>query len=509
MKQKVFTIILLTISIVLYSNISRSQVHIANVECAYSLCDIKANVILDNVGSGLENLKYYIRDNSTWSWSSSQSSSLFVVEKGKNYTIWVQDDGVGTHNTYDFTVENRDVSDLLDGDITHIDCDHNKGEIDLSLLGGDRYITLTKNDNIVFTQPVLNSSIRDFTVEIQVRLDDTSTELANRGTVGLIGQDNTLEFGFRQGAPSFYLYTNRGAVDHQTSTKKIDDDNQWHQLVVRGNGSKVEMLVDGNVWFLKNFTTPYTALKADGSGVFQPISIGQKVWGSTAGKGINGDVGRATYWKRCLSNTELSQLRQGILAPETDNDCLAAYSLHEKEAGKLPALKGEDGTFSSTNIQWSNLYTCTWRNSSGAVISTSDDLINVDPGHYFVSVVYDPRDCALDPLNKEYVITNKKNLSTSIIGEDRICEGDQYSITTIPSGGSILSTTKYTYQWQEYKTNSWQNILGAVSNKYTGQTNILDTHRYRVVVKSGLCNVNSVEKQVNIEQKIKTQPIVR
>lgn len=505
MIKTTITTVLLTIAFIFINTESKSQVSIANVECIYTLCDVKANVILANTGTGLTKLEYRLQNNGLW--SAYQASSSFTVNKGKSYRVQVRDIGNNTTSEFDFSVENKNISVSLEGDITHIDCDNNKGDIDISLIGGYRYITTTNNDNIVFAQPVLTPAVKDFTLEILVRLDDTSAQLDTRGTVGLIGQDNTLEFGFRQGAPSFYLYTDRGAVDHQTSAKKIDDDHQWHQLVVRGDGGKVEMLVDGNIWFSYLFSVAYTSLRSDTGTNFNPISIGQKVWGDVGGRGFNGDIGRATFWKRYLSKDELSQLRQGTLPIETDDDCLAAYTLHNRVNGKLPSLKGEDGVFSSSRIIWSDTYTCTWTYPDGTS-STAEDLINADAGVYRLHVEYDPRDCSIVPLDKTFEIEDKKSLKATITGIDEKCQGDTFTLNAEAINGSSTASPQYTYQWQKY-TSSWQNIAGANSSSLTSKSSSLGENKFRVIVNSNFCNDISTEKIIYIREAISTQEISR
>ena len=216
-------------------------------------------------------------------------------------------------------------------EVTPTNCDEPTGKIKAIMKNHYTYVRISKNNHLTLPRPVCNG-LKEFTVECLFRFTNhytTQNQLNSSRYTALIGQDNTLECGFRYGKPAFYVTftkTNNspGFVDFTCpNPKRWIIDNNWHHFAVRGDGNKIELIIDGVIEHTE--IVSYKRLRVDG--VTKNPTVGDKVWGSTQEKAFNGYIARFSFWNRALTNQELNAMRDDILLSNDDQGLITACNV--------------------------------------------------------------------------------------------------------------------------------------------------------------------------------------
>ncbi len=249
--------------------------------------DVTINTIKQ--GSGAVNLEYSLDGNSYG--SSNQFSNL----SPGSYTVYVRDKltGYTVTNTFNVQAPAPEEPDIT-GVISHCDCSGNNGSIDISMEGYETFIKFDGTTDVKIGGFDYVGKT-NFTIEGRIRVSEENYSFSTRKFISLFGEDNTVEFGFINGKLSCYIATEGWAQTFE-GTKQYPNDGQWHHVAVRGDGSKIELLVDGDV--KDTFSKSYSKLKVDSGGA-KDILVGDGVWGQS-NEAFKGDIARLAFWEKYL-----------------------------------------------------------------------------------------------------------------------------------------------------------------------------------------------------------------
>lgn len=465
--------------------ISEGDVEISTVIVDYDPCGESIfSMNLSNRGSGD---LYYNVDGGLF-----QKSNVFANIPEGIHTVGVKDNYSGVEDYYDVYI--KEYSPYLDAEITNSDCSKNGG-IDISLRGIFRYMIFEGNDKIDFTQQLFEGK-SNFCMEGIFRITEDFSIFQSRSYVSLFGQNNCIGLGFKNGKPSFYLNTDKFSIERESGNLFTDDGN-WHHIAYRGNGTTIDILIDGVVIYTYTEPTGYGNLIS--AGMTNAISIGNNVWGNGSEDFI-GHIRTVSFWDKPLTNAEINNIMNSSPSGN-EMGLLAAYNPESRESGKIPAVKGEDGIFNG--VEWSdNGYIFTWKDSEGNIISNNEDIFSLDSGSYTINVDYSV-DCNFT-LNKTYSVKLTNNLTVSISSSDTTgCDGREININSSITGG----VGNNVYVWEISNGAVWDTIPDEDTATYLSSYN-LGKESVRLKVTSNICTSISEPLKFNLNTNIDTKTIV-
>lgn len=496
-------------------------------------CGARLNVLVKNIDSGYENLRYVYKIKGG-SWSSPQVSSTFIFSREKIKEIGTQKLKFGVKYVKDNAYKKSDFISIIDKqavvDVTfnskEPNCEDASGSIEAIVKGGWRYLTFdgTFSSIVELPKQFLNN-LSAFTMEGDVKLNENVSGMPEY--VGAFGIDNVLEFGFRNGKPAAYISYYTGTINSkrkvsfdQTASSLFPNDRQWHNMVVRSDGSKLEILIDGNI--VASDSRNFLYLTPDAAGVHN-VTIGSRVWNQND-RGLKGDVSRVSFWNRALSNTELRELRGNPPTPSSSG-LIASYSLDVRDENFLYAVvpnaeNAEEYTGIIRNAQWSDkiLYVLEKKiNGKYEIIktgSTRNTIIgDLSEGDYKFNVTYDAGECQNNAEELVFTLNSTLNLSADISMEaaDNICEGDDITLKIDEVHGGVEGQTP-NYQWmKQQEDGTFVNIPDGVSaNQIVKVDKGSNIYKVHIETKNGKCRTTiTKELKKNAYAKIKTQLIRR
>jgi len=483
-----------------------SQLEINKIELVYYFCGTRANILLRSYGSGLQNLRYS-KDNIHW-----QSSSSFDIQKTigqSSYTFYVKDLVTNTVVSMSKEIIFKELTVDVKTDSERPNCGEAKGKVDATVSGGWRYLKFEQGSDYVEIPAQYLIEETQFTMEGDIRLTESLDDLKRSGGVGVFGIDNTAEFGFQGGRPAGWMFTGSGHNLNYSGSKYFPDDHEWHNIVLRYDGKKMQILVDGN---------EFESIDVDNQKLISEsydknVTIGANVWG-TGARSMIGDISRVTFWNKALTNEELSNLREN---PPTGNEphLLAAYTMHKRKDGVLEGVKGETGVMHG--VEWSDRLTYHWyevdkidENTIIKDLGTNSKLEDLPSGKYKLEVKYLAGSCGEKSYTYIFDLEDKKDLVATI---DATQKGEFCN----PIGNVLFSSKViggiagkiYTYQWEKSTDNkSFTSITGKTFETMNSVPNS-GANYYRLKVTSGNCDVESDVLIINIGQPISTGRITR
>jgi len=515
-----------------------SSLEIIEIEQLPYFCGARLNVLVSNVGISYKNLKFIYKINRAGeSWSSPQESSTFIFSKEKVnnigsaevlFYVGYQDYyGINWIDYASATIEDKQA--VIDVSFNHKrpNCEDASGNIEAVINGGWRYLSFdgTTSSIVELPKQFLNN-LGAFTMEGDIKLNEDVSRMPH--FVGVFGIDNVLEFGFRDGKPSAYISYYSGTENNkrkvsfdQTASSKFPNDKQWHNMVVRSDGTKLEILVDGNV--VASDDKSFLYLSPDAAGVYN-VTIGAKVW-NQSDRGLNGDISRVSFWNRALSDVELRSLRA---TPPTSSSVglIASYSLDVRDGNKLHAVvpdgeNADDYTGIITNAEWSDKIIYSLDKKVGGVfeendpISTANKVMisDLSDGEYRFKVTYDAGEC--QSTNPDYYFTLEStsylDADISMDSVDNLCEGDDITLKIDEIHGGVEGELP-NYQWmKQQEDGTYTNIIGGISDnqivKVGKGPNIYKVH---IETKNGKCKTTiTKELKADAYTYVKTKPIIR
>jgi len=536
MRRILFTLLLFTLSSV--DSFAANPLEILTIEQLPYFCGARLNVLLSKTGHGPQYVRYsYQKKGGTWSgW---QESSTFLLSKediknigtGTQLRFKVKDDYYLSHverlsNYIDLAPVNVKIT--VETQCSNPNCDDASGTAELIVKGGWRYLTFDGTTNtIVRAQTRFLDNLSEFTMEGDVRLTEDVGSL--RGTVGVFGLDNILEFGFRNGKPAAYISyidpSGRRRSYDFNSNFAMPNDKEWHNMVVRSYGDKMEILIDGNVYISGN--KPFQRLTSDNAGFNTNLTIGAKVW-NTSDRGINGDISRVSFWNRALSNQELRDLRAN---PPKGNEpgLLAAYNLDVRDQfNLLPTVPAtttaeykQKCVGAITGARWSDKVSYVLKQKKGSLydeIQTGNGskavVTGLSSGDYRFIATYDAGECIERTGPKDFTLSSTYNLGAEIrVDKDKnICEGTRLIFDVLnTTGGSSAPGVTLQYQW-EVSTDATNYVEIPRGTRTVLRHNVgAGATSYRVHVKTsdGVCEADSNTIPISANKKIITKPIKR
>ncbi len=326
-----------------------------------------------------------LNDADHWQWYSGSCGGTAIgtgtsvsVSPAITTTYYARGEGTCDGTTCgDITISIADIQIPLITDITDATCPNSAdGAIDLSVpfpiqFNGSDYIDIGTT---------LLSNQSAFTLEGWIKTDDFSS-MPSR--TSLFGQNDVIEF-FFNGSTLMCWTVSGGSV----STGSYPTDNLWHHIAAVGNGTDIRLYIDGVL-----IATGVTSTTNYGSNTYTS-KIGAGVVDPTGGT-FPGQMVKVGFYSTALTNTEI-----GSLASEyyhytgSETGLLAGYNFYEGTGTTLGSeVSSTDGTFSGSPT-WVNNYTYTWTKTGDAGFSeTTQDLTNVTPGTYIVTVTNSSLGC--------------------------------------------------------------------------------------------------------------------
>lgn len=534
MRRILLALLLFTFSSVC---VASKPLEILTVEQLPYFCGARLNVLLSKTGNGPQYVRYSykIEDGS---WSVWQESSTFLFSKDEilkigrdriKFRVYDRSNPKGSvKESLYLYIDPVNVKITVSSQSHHPNCDDASGTAELIVKGGWRYLTFDgTTSTIVRAETRFLDNLTEFTMEGDIRLTEDVSKL--RGTVGVFGLDNILEFGFRNGKPAAYISfmppTGRRQSYDFDSNYVMPNDHQWHNMAVRSTGDKMEILIDGNVYI--SGTKKFDHLTSDNAGFNTNLTIGAKVW-NTSDRGINGDVARVSFWNRALSNDELRNFRAS--PPKGDEiGLLAAYNLDVRDQNRLlPTVPAgmsdadkEKCIGAISGAQWSDKVNYVLNKKNGSIYDkiregdgTRAVVTGLVSGDYQFIATYDAGECqeVTDP--KEFTLTSTYELGAEIdITQGRnLCEGDEITLNVVKdTGGSNLVGVSLKYQWEvSGDLTNYVEIPGATSKHVRHDVGFgKNTYRVHIETSDGVCKADSDYVSVSSNKKIVTKPIKR
>lgn len=510
------------------------NLRIKEIEQIPYFCGTRVNVLLENSSTAYSNMQFASKIGSGV-WSGYQSSSTFSFDKdilasGLNLNFRVKYNVISGGLTNEvIETATPTLITFVSQDVTYNyklvppNCGDTSGSFEATIDGGWRYLKFNGVDTYVEIPSTFLNNLPAFTMEGDVRFNGSIP--TNTEYVGVFGIDNVLEFGLRKGKPGAYIHyttaTGTGTLD-KTSGSLMPDDNQWHNMVVRSDGTKIEILVDGNLQFYQ--TCSFLTLSPDAAGV-KYVTIGAKVWNS-GDKGINGDISRVSFWSKYLTNDELAALRKTEPTSASPN-LLAAYYLKSREDGVISAIipngvaEIDKPKYKGVihNALWSDMIEYTLKKENGATYVLVSDpsskkafVGNLDAGKYKFAGTYNAGECNGRSEVKEFILSSTSINPTAdviVTANNPICEGENITFNIQNITGVKIGETP-TYKWELKKNGVFETIIGATSVPYTNKV-IAGDNEFQLNLDYHTCigvkiKVNEI---VKASTKIKTSQILK
>jgi len=179
-----------------------SGLEIIEIEQLPYFCGARLNVLVNNVGSGYENLRFTYKINRAGeSWSNPQHSSTFIFSKDKVNNIgssevlfYVGYEGYSGINWIDYssaTIEDKQAVIDVNFNQKRPNCEDASGNIEAVVTGGWRYLSFdgTTSSIVELPKQFLNN-LNAFTMEGDIKLNEDVTGMPH--FVGVFGIDNVL-----------------------------------------------------------------------------------------------------------------------------------------------------------------------------------------------------------------------------------------------------------------------------------------------------------------------------
>ena len=219
------------------------------------------------------------------------------------------------------------------------------------------------------------------------------------------------------------------------------------------------------------------------------------------------DAGSYTYRIMAIQDSGCENASDGETVLVND-DPQVYDSAEDNEicAGGMTILHSEViGGAGISIFQWQQLVSGNWVDIVGA---NGPDYITdlLDAGSYTYRVVAIQDSGCEGVSDEETIIVNEDPIVNISAEELQICAGGMTILHTEVIGGAGISS----YQWQQWISGTWEDIISANGADYI--TDVLDagTHTYRVlVVQDSGCDAASVEMSINVSPgiSIETQPV--
>lgn len=456
----------------------------------------KVTVNTNKKGSGEENLQYSIDSRM------SQSSNIFNDVTSGNHDVAIVDNLTSFTATRSFAVAAAPPpssdTPILTAVVTDSDCSGNSGSIDLSIENFDTYIEFNGSTDVTIGGFDFVDK-RDFTIEGRIRVNEDNASFSSRKFISLFGEDNTVEFGFINGKLSFYVATD-GWVHTFYGTSVYPNDGEWHHVAIRGDGSKIQLLVDGLV--VNTYTKSYNSLRVDSGGA-KDILVGNGVWGQS-NEAFKGDISRLAFWEKSLSDTEIASLQGATWLTGEEDGLISAYNINRRDGNTLIAVgpESQDGTLSNPTIQWKSwVESYSWTGPDGYSKGDVQDILHLKPGDYTVTVRYESGE--LHTSSESFTVNQINDLQVKMLDPSAVsCEGQQLNIVTEIKGGII--DKKYT--WIVFEGSDEVDVIGT-NDSFDVPYNLLGDKSIKLKVQSGVCDKVSNDIPITIHKKIKTRVI--
>lgn len=401
----------------------------------------------------------------------------------------------------------QDVVPKLSADIIPSDCSGVTGSIDHTVTFPGNFIFL--NEDTKLSVPSLSFvGKRSFSIEGRIRVSEGAAAFKARNYVALFGQKNTVSLGFRNGKLACKLETNAGAIVYTEDGAEPDKnifptDGDWHHVALRGNGNKIELLIDGAVVGEKAMA--YSSLSSVGS--TESITIGDDVWGQ-AGEAFKGEIERISCWEKYLTDADFTALNlQEVSAISKDAaGLLVAYNVNKAQEGKLIATGpagGDSYDIVSRKVKMEvTVEKFAWKGPNGVILT--EDISSSRNGSYIYYLYYFKEGIRKN-LSKTYVIPLIEDLEVSIEGDNFYgCEGKEVKVNTLIKGGLESKSYEWIlgYEWEA------ETIVGTATG-FVSPSGFVGSKPIKLKVVSGVCEKRTEVSSVDIGKAIKTNAIRR
>jgi|GEM_PF-1056483 len=290
----------------------------------------------------------------------------------------------------------------------------------------------TKSQYINLGTPLLNG-LNAFTLEGWVK----STTF-NRNS--FLGQNNAVEIGLT--SAGFVELWSEGLYTNVYSPAAFPTDGLWHHIAGTGDGTTMKIYIDGELIASQT----HAALPASKYGSSSDNTmIGAYVWDAVTPYYHSGQILKAGFWNRALTNIEIAELastpHQYLSAEE---DLIAGYNFFDGSGTTLSKTpSGTNGTFSGTPVStWTDLFTYSWTKSTGGYSASTKNINALPTGTYNLAATFNG--CTAN--SGDFVVASNGTESTaasSITGTTPICSGSSSTLSV--NGGSL--GTDATWKW--------------------------------------------------------------
>lgn len=405
-------------------------------------------------------------------------------------------------------IDAQDITPEFSAEITPSDCSGKTGAIDMTVKFPGNFIILDKDTKLSVSNLSLVNK-RAFTLEGRIKVTEDDASFVARSYIALFGQKNSVSLGFRNGKLACTVNTNEGIIEYIEDSSNpgknlFPTDGNWHHVALRGDGNKIELLIDGVVVGMQ--AKVYSNLIISGS--LEAITIGDDVWGQT-GEAFKGEIERISFWEKYLTGTDITNLKLTQVSSITKEivGLLAAYNIDMATGSKLLATTSIEG-FDLNALSSGSLKRMIDRvdyewSGSGIINKYVEDIENLGPGGYTANIYYMVSGVYYTSSNTFRVGLNN-NLKASIIGEIFYgCEGEEVNINTSVSGGVAAKS----YMWK--LVGGGFDYIPGTDKSFIAPTGYVGGKAMQLIVRSGVCTKETDVKTLILSKEIKTNSISR
>jgi len=219
----------------------------------------------------------------------------------------------------------------------------------------DQALSFDASDDYAGTGKSLLSGLARFTLAAWVNAGNPAA-----GRVGLFGQNDVVEFGFQGG--DIHCWTSGGGEARTAWTYGTDS---WHHVTVVGDGTSLEIYVDGVI-----IATGGSPTNLYGSSSFAFNIGGGGVW-DASGNWFFGQIDDVRVYKKALSSTEIKVVADllGAAGPNPANGAV--------DVDRTPTLTWSPGPFAASaagnRLYFSDDITKVARRDPSALVGTLSD----------------------------------------------------------------------------------------------------------------------------------------
>ena len=329
----------------------------------------------------------------------------------------------------------------------------------------------TKSQYINLGTPLLNN-LSAFTLEGWIK-----TTTFNRNS--FFGQNNAVEIGLTTGG--LVELWSEGLYTNIYSPTAYPTDGLWHHIAGTGDGTTMKIYIDGELIASGTHAALPATIKYGSSP--DNTMIGGYVWDAVTPNYHNGQVLKAGFWNRALTNTEIAALAStphGYYTGETN--LIAGYNFYEGNGTTLSKTpSGTNGTFAGTTVStWTDLFTYSWTKASSSFTASTKNISGLSTGTYNLAATF--LGCTANSGN--FVVASngtESTAATSISGTTPICNGSSSSLSI--NGGSLGTAAS----WKWYSASCGGTLVGTGSSIVVSPTT---TTTYYVRAE-GTCNTTA------------------